>query len=86
MSRSTRHTPLVPVTNMESEKNEKRLAHQRERKWLHDHLKPNLAVVEDFDIVNYHEHPHSGSDSFAKQGKEFVSAAAAREDHKVLRK
>jgi hypothetical protein len=86
MSRSMRHSPLVPATNTESEKTEKRLAHQRERKWVHDHLKPTLASDEDFDMVTYHEHPHSGSDTFAKQGKAFVKSAEARGDHRLMMK
>ncbi len=60
MSRSKRRTPIIPVANIESEKNEKRLAHQRERKWLHDHLNPRTASMEDFDIKMFHLHPHSG--------------------------
>jgi hypothetical protein len=70
MTRSVRQNPFVANTAYESEKNDKRLAHQRERKWIHDHLKPTEAGAEDFDIPNFHEHPKSGRNLFAKHGKE----------------
>jgi hypothetical protein len=57
MTRSVRQNPFVPKVPNDSEKNDKRLAHQRERKWIHDHLTPTSATAEDFDIVNFHEHP-----------------------------
>jgi hypothetical protein len=69
MTRSVRQNPFVPNIAHDSEKNDKRLAHQRERKWIHDHLTPQAAAVEDFDIVSFHEHPKSGRDLFAKHGK-----------------
>jgi hypothetical protein len=69
MTRSVRQHPFVPNVPNESEKNDKRLAHQRERKWIHDHLSPTSATTEDFDIVSFHEHPKSGRDYFAKHGK-----------------
>lgn len=68
MTRSVRQTPFLSNTTRESEKKDKQLAHQRERKWLHDHLQPE-SVGEDFDIVDHHEHPKSGRDTFAKKGK-----------------
>lgn len=68
MSRSVRHHPFLSNTAHESEKGDKRLAHQRERKWFHDHLHPE-HVTEDFDIVSHREHPKSGRGSFAKHGK-----------------
>jgi hypothetical protein len=69
MTRSVRQNPFVANTAYESEKNDKRLAHMRERKWIHDHLTPGAAAVEDFDIPTFHEHPKSGRDLFAKHGK-----------------
>lgn len=69
MTRSVRQNPFVPNAANESEKNDKRLAHQRERKWIHDHLTPTTATTEDFDIVSFHEHPKGGRDTFAKHGK-----------------
>jgi hypothetical protein len=69
MTRSVRQNPFVPNIPNESEKNDKRHAHQRERKWIHDHLTPTAATAEDFDIVSFHEHPKSGRDLFAKHGK-----------------
>jgi hypothetical protein len=69
MTRSVRQNPFVPNVPHESEKNDKRLAHQRERKWIHDHLTPSSATTEDFDIVAFHEHPKSGRHIFAKHGK-----------------
>jgi hypothetical protein len=86
MSRSLRHSPIVPVANIESEKAEKRLAHHRERKWLHDHLNPQTATKEDFEIETFHEHPHSGRILFAKDGKEFIGSRARYEDPRVMRK
>jgi hypothetical protein len=68
MSRSVRHHPFLANSSHESEKSDKRLAHQRERKWIHDHLHPE-HVMEDFDLIAHHEHPRSGRDQFAKAGK-----------------
>jgi hypothetical protein len=76
MTRSTRQNPFVPVAPNESEKNDKRLAHQRERKWIHDHLTPTTATAEDFDIPSFHEHPKSGRNLFAKHGKELHAELA----------
>jgi hypothetical protein len=86
MTRSMRHSPIVPRSNIETEKDEKKLAHQRERKWLHDHLNPQTASHEDFDLVDYHEHPKAGRDSFGKDGKEFVAHLTVQADPKILRK
>lgn len=86
MSRSLRHTPIVPVAKIESEKNEKRIAHHRERKWLHDHLNPQIAADEDFDIQTFHLHPHAGRDSFAKAGREFLGSRAIYDDPRAMRK
>jgi hypothetical protein len=69
MTRSVRQNPFVANIPNESEKNDKRLAHQRERKWIHDHLTPTAATMVDFDIPTFHEHPKSGRDLFAKHGK-----------------
>lgn len=69
MTRSVRQQPFVANSTNESEKNDKRLAHQRERKWMHDHLTPSAATIDDFDIPSFHEHPKSGRDLFAKHGK-----------------
>ena len=76
MTRSVRQHPFVANSTHESEKNDKRLAHQRERKWIHDHLIPSIPVDEDFDIVSFHEHPKSGRDYFAKHGKALHSEDA----------
>ncbi|MFT3671421.1 hypothetical protein [Aestuariivirga sp.] len=86
MSRSKRRTPIIPVANIESEKTEKRLAHQRERKWLHDHLNPRTASMEDFDIKMFHLHPHSGRDSFSKGGREFLGHRALYDDPRSMTK
>lgn len=86
MSRSKRRTPIIPVANIESEKTEKRLAHQRERKWLHDHLNPRTVSMEDFDIKMFHLHPHSGRDSFAKGGREFLGHRAMYDDPRSMTK
>jgi hypothetical protein len=71
MSRSHRN-PFIANAPIESEKADKQRAHQRERKWFHDHLHPNVVQEEDFDIVSFHEHPKSGREIFAKHGKAFA--------------
>lgn len=76
MTRSVRQTPFLSNTARESEKNDKRLAHQRERKWIKDHLHPE-HVNEDFDIATHHEHPKSGRGTFAKQGKAWAEGEAS---------
>lgn len=86
MSRSQRHTPIIPVAKIESEKDEKRAAHHRERRWLHDHLNPQTATKEDFDIEAFHLHPHSGRDSFSKGGREFIGYRVRYEDPRALTK
>ncbi len=86
MSRSLRHTPIVPRTNVETEKDEKRLAHQRERKWLHDHLTLQAATMEDFEPELYHLHPRAGRADFGKDGKEFVGSRAAYDEAHLMRK
>ena len=70
MTRSLRQNPFVPNSTHASEKHDKVLAHQRERKWFHDHLNPVAATIEDFDIVDFHLHPKGGHGLFfAKAGK-----------------
>jgi hypothetical protein len=86
MARSVRHTPLVPRTTTESEKKDKQLAHHRERKWVHDHLNPQIAGAEDFDIVAFREHPRAGRDAFGKDGKLFVGSRAKYDDAPLMRK
>lgn len=81
MSRSIRQHPFVSNTAHESEKNDKRIAHQRERKWINDHLTPTAAAGEDFDMIAFHLHPRSGRDLFAKSGKSMRQA-----DDTALRK
>jgi hypothetical protein len=76
MTRSVRQTPFLSNTARESEKKDKQLAHQRERKWVHDHLQPE-NVGEDFDLPTPHEHPKSGRDSFAKKGKALAQGEAS---------
>jgi hypothetical protein len=77
MTRSVRQNPFIANSSHESEKNDKRLAHQRERKWIHDHLSPEAATDDDFDIVTFHEHPKSGRHLFAKHGKIMQTEAAS---------
>ena len=86
MSRSQRQTPIVPRTNSETEKDEKRIAHQRERKWLHDHLNVQTASVEDFELTAPPQHPRAGQVEFGKDGKEFIGHRAVYEDPRQLRK
>ena len=74
MTRSTRHHPFTPNSTHISEKSDKVLAHQRERKWIHDHLNPVAATVEDYDIVTFHNHPKGGRDTFAKAGRSLHAA------------
>jgi hypothetical protein len=77
MSRSVRNHPFLANSSHESEKTDKRLAHQRERKWFHDHLHPSDVTQEDFDIIVFHEHPKSGRSTFAKHGKVFHGGEAS---------
>jgi hypothetical protein len=77
MTRSLRQNPFIANSSHESEKNDKRLAHQRERKWINDHLRPEEAGTDDFDIVTFHEHPRSGRHFFAKHGKAMHAEAAS---------
>jgi hypothetical protein len=86
MARSTRHTPLVPRSNSETEKKEKQLAHQRERKWVHDHLTLQTASVEDFELLAFTHHPREGRETFGKDGKQFVGHRAKYEDAHLMRK
>lgn len=86
MTRSMRHTPIVPVTKNETEKNDKRLAHQRERKWLHDHLNPQTAADEDFEIARFYHHPREGRETFSKDGKQFIGHRAKYDDAQLMRK
>jgi hypothetical protein len=86
MSRSMRHTPIIPATNKDTEKKDKQLAHQRERKWLHDHLNVQTATVEDFEIDVFHHHPREGRELFAKDGKQFIGSRAKYVDAHLLRK
>jgi hypothetical protein len=76
MTRSVRQSPFLPNSSHESEKSDKRQAHQRERKWVHDHLHPE-HVNEDFELAAPHVHPKSGRDSFAKKGKTRADGAAS---------
>ena len=76
----------MPNANVPSEKEDKRQAHQRERKWFHDHVTPQTAVTEDFDVEDFRLHPHSGRAAFGKDGKAFVGHRARYEDPKPLRK
>jgi hypothetical protein len=76
MSRSSKNHPFLANSAHESEKSDKRLAHQRERKWFNDHLHPTDVTREDFDIIAFHEHPKSGRNTFAKHGKAFHGGEA----------
>jgi hypothetical protein len=86
MARSLRHTPIVPRANIDTEKDEKRMAHHRERKWVHDHLNPQNATTEDFELKSHHLHPKAGRETFSKDGKEFVGHRAKYDDAHLLRK
>ncbi len=66
MSRSRKKTPIVATANVASEKDDKQMAHRRER---HD-VKIQLAQGGEPDI---HHHPHSGSEQFSKDGKHWVN-------------
>ena len=86
MARSLRHTPIVPRANIDTEKDEKKAAHHRERKWLHDHLNLQNVTVEDFEPQPHHQHPKAGRESFSKDGKQFVGHRAIYEDAHLMRK
>ncbi len=86
MTRSMRHTPIVPRTNTETEKKDKQIAHQRERKWVHDHLNISAATIEDFELDTLHHHPRGGQMTFGKDGKQFVGSRAVYEEAHLMRK
>ncbi len=86
MARSLRHTPIVPRANIETEKDEKRIAHHRERKWVHDHLKLQHVTAEDFEIKMHHLHPKAGRELFGKDGKQFIGHRAKYDDAEQMRK
>ena len=67
MTRSRKKTPIVSVTAAESEKDDKLLAHRRERKRVRD----VLQVEADPDVL---PHSHDVSDPWvmAKDGKVYV--------------
>ena len=75
MSRSRKKTPIIGFANVASEKEDKQVAHRRER---HD-VKTQLS--QGLEPENHH-HPHSGSEMFAKDGKRWVD----NPDPKDLRK
>jgi hypothetical protein len=86
MARSVRHTPIVPIANSETEKDDKKIAHQRERKWVHDHLTLQAATTEDFELDKFHGHPKAGRAEFSKDGKQFIGHRAKYEDAQLMRK
>lgn len=86
MARSMRHTPLVPRTNTDTEKKDKQIAHQRERKWVHDHLILQAATAEDFELDTFHNHPRAGREEFGKDGKQFVGHRAKYDETRLMRK
>lgn len=82
MSRSRRHTPILGITNSQSEKDDKQRAAMRVRKKVHDRLKPHIACDDDFDIPAVVEHPRSGQWTFARDGKHYWAKATARDMRK----
>ncbi len=75
MSRSRKKTPIVGTANVASEKEDKQIAHRRERHDVKTQLSKGLEPEN-------HYHPHSGSEMFSKDGKRWVS----NPDPKDLRK
>jgi hypothetical protein len=86
MSRSRRKTPKVGITNSASDKLGKQFAARRERRWIGAHLDPQVATVEDFEIVPEHEHHRHGQWIFPKDGKVWIGNSRWRDVAKWLRK
>ena len=86
MTRSRRKTPILSMTNAESEKEDKRLAARRQRSLLTSNLRPNVALSEDFDLPGHGEHPRSGQWIFSKDGKHFRGPKLNTNDLKRMRK
>jgi len=86
MSRSRRNTPILAMTNANSEKKDKRLASRGRRSLLTSKLRPNVALSEDFDLPNQGDHPRSGQWTFAKDGKLFRGVKLDADDLKDMRK
>lgn len=66
MSRSFKKAPVVPTAKVASEKEDKQIAHRRER---HD---VKIQLSQGSDDVDPHFHPHSGSEQFSKDGKKWL--------------
>lgn len=71
MSRSRRHIPIFDHGNTASEKDDKQRASMHECKKIKNKVKPYLAGIEDFDVVDHVSHPLSGQWVFAKGGKSY---------------
>ena len=86
MSRSRRKTPIAGITCSVSESSDKKLAAQRERKWLHNRLSPQASSDPDFDLPLQHAHPKSGGWAFAKDGKHYWGNSKWVDLAKLMRK
>ena len=86
MSRSRRKTPIAGITSSESESPDKKLAAQRERKWLHNRLSPQTASDPNFDLPLQQAHPKSGGWAFAKDGKHYWGNSKRVNLAKLMRK
>lgn len=77
MSRSKRKAPFFPRTTSVSEKDDKRLAHRKERAYARDALG---QLDHEEEIEPYTEHPRSGQWVFDKDGKTYDPASSKKND------
>lgn len=86
MSHSKRKSPILPITNVKSEKDDKRLASRRERMRVTSLLSNHQAVDPDFDLSEYCWHPRRGQWVFGKDGKFYAGKDLLEQDLKLMRK
>ena len=79
MSRSKRKTPIFPRTGEQSEKDDKRRAHRKERARVRD----ELTHLDSDGVVEPHgDHPRHGQWNFGKDGKVYDPEADGKKKAK----
>ena len=86
MARSTRRSHIFPLTNTETEKDDKRLAARRERTRVKAKLSAHTASKPDFDLSEFCRHPREGQWVFSKDGKYYAGSKLSTDDIKRMRK
>jgi hypothetical protein len=86
MTHSTRRAYIFPLTNSESEKDDKRLGARRERARVKAKLSARAASEPDFDLSEFCWHPREGQWVFAKDGKYYGGTVLSPDDQKRMRK